>query len=90
MKIFDAHQLIGKLPKELRQMVMKAKDVPMSLALEKFSLDTIKLDELMSKNDPEYDCEECTYKGEGNYSPMRYVMEKYGEPAAKILDKLML
>jgi hypothetical protein len=57
-------------------------------ALGKLEIDIVKLDEIMQKRIPEYDLNECTYKGENK--SMRQVMEiVYGKRAVELTERLI-
>lgn len=51
-------------------------------------LDVVFLDEALSNLDPDYDCNQCTYKGK-NVSMSEYVQEKYGEPTMRLINLLL-
>lgn len=48
-----------------------------------------KLDLMLSQLDPEYDSENCMYKGLPNYSVKMYIQEKYGNRAAELIEILL-
>jgi hypothetical protein len=89
MEIFQATHIIGKLPKPLREIVMKSRDVQLMLITRKFELDTIKFDDMLSENDPEYNSKKCTYKEHEQVSCMEYLKLKYGEDIANKVYSLI-
>ena len=50
-------------------------------------LDVLRLDKRLSEMDAEYDCNQCTYKGESGVSMEKYIREKYGNVTAKFVKK---
>ena len=58
-------------------------------AKNKVIVDVMALDDLMDKNIPEYNADNCTYKGKKNYSCSMVVSEHYGERALEIVKELM-
>jgi hypothetical protein len=52
------------------------------------SIDIIALDEKLSKEDPDYNGEKCTYKG-NTCSLAEYISIKYGERCALILREIL-
>ena len=63
-------------------------DAPMdklSLILGKFCIDIFVLEEKI----PEYDTEECTYKGKSEYSIAMAIEEEYGKEAMELVKSLM-
>ena len=53
-----------------------------------FGVRIMALDNRLSEVDPDYDAENATYKGE-EVSMKEYITTKFGEPTAKLLEKLM-
>ncbi len=85
----EAHKLMGKLTPELRNKISKCTDGLLSCATRRYQLDIIKLDDMLSAGDDEYDNVECTYKGKPEYSISKYISEKYGKETHKIILKLI-
>lgn len=83
LKMNEAHKLIGEFPVELRNLIINSRDNLLSAATGNFELDVDKFDEALSKNDPEYDCKECTYKGNevsiGEYLEIKYGTDIYNK-----------
>ena len=52
-------------------------------------LDVIKLDDEFNNRDSEYDADKCTYKGEKDISPSKYILLKYGEEAHNFIKNHM-
>jgi len=50
---------------------------PTSFICDTYKMGIIKLDELLSNMDKEYNSEECTYKGKEEYSLAKYIEEKF-------------
>ena len=48
-------------------------------------IDLLKLDEEIQRRNPEYNGEECTYKGKPNYSMALAIEEIYGKEAAEFV-----
>ena len=44
-----------------------------------YSLDTLKLDEILDKRDPDYNSSQCTFRGKKNVSMKWYIRAMYGE-----------
>lgn len=88
LKIFDALRVIAAAPRPLRDAIMASRDAFLMAATGNFQLDITVLDERLSKIDPEYDPDECTYNGK-NVSMSEYVELKYGKLGVGILQKLL-
>lgn len=50
-------------------------------------IDIIKLDEMFSQRDPEYDCEHCKYKDQNDVSMKTYIELKYGTEAEQFIRR---
>jgi hypothetical protein len=50
-------------------------------------IDIIKLDDELSRRDPEYNSDECTYKDLKDVSPFMYIELKYGKEAKKFIEQ---
>lgn len=89
MEMYQANQIIKDFPIPLRNIIMKSRDMQLTIITRKFELDPFKLDDLLAEADPEYDNDKCTYKGDNNVSCFSYVFAKYGEDIANKIKSLL-
>jgi tRNA A22 N-methylase len=52
-------------------------------------IDVIKLDKMVQDLNPDYDSDNCTYKGVGGYSLSKIIGEVYGEELEGIINKYL-
>ena len=63
-------------------------DKILTMMTKNIEIDILKLDEFLDHNDPDYDAEECTYKG-NNTSMIDYITEKFGKEANDLIERLI-
>lgn len=88
MKIYEATKVIGKLPRDLRDIVMASRDIELMTLTGSFQLDISNFDDNLTKNDTEYDNVNCTYKGK-NVNVGEYIKLKWGESSYVIIQSLL-
>ena len=59
------------------------------LGTKKWTIDMVKFDGQLEKIVPEYDADECTYKGVEGWSLSDVVTEVYGERAKDLIDEIL-
>jgi hypothetical protein len=52
-------------------------------------IDIVKLDDIFSQQDSDYNNNKCTYKGQKDISMKTYVEIKFGEDALKFLESVL-
>lgn len=92
IKAMDTKEKREKKVEELESIL--GLEVPLDDFLLKFRgkvcVNVMALDTLLSENDPEYDCRECVFRGESNYSMSKYITEKYGNRANDLIEDLLV
>ena len=63
-------------------------DKILTFVTKNIEIDIIKLDEFLSYNDPEYDNEECKYKG-NDCSMSEYITQKFSQEANVYINSLI-
>jgi len=52
-------------------------------------INILEFDRLLDMHDPEYNSEECTYKGKLDYSISKYIKEKFGKKIYQLVNDLI-
>lgn len=61
----------------------------LSMITSKIEIDIFKLEKVFTQCNPEFNPDECTYKGEKGYSTYKFVEERYGKRTKELLEKII-